>query len=193
MLQQLDGGGTLFDFFGEAEIEKVFEVLGELGGSFEIRKTLRDDQKQRLGGGQIHIRWLSFKHLANHDSKTPNIHLCAVIMSLNQLRCHPIGRPYNCVSSVLLLRQLCRKSKIGQFDFGVVPKENVVGLNVSVEPMQAVHVAQRFQSLSANERDLRFAEHYRGELLEDSRQRSGSHILENNLWMGGEKAIYERE
>mmetsp|Transcript_28850 Transcript_28850/g.67475 ORF Transcript_28850/g.67475 Transcript_28850/m.67475 type:complete len:411 (+) Transcript_28850:411-1643(+) len=59
-------------------------------------------------------------------------------MPSHQLRCHPVGGPNHRVPHVLLLRELHAKAKVCDLDLAPRVDEDVVALDVTVDPPQAV-------------------------------------------------------
>jgi hypothetical protein len=105
-------GGALVNLNGEAEVDEVTE----LGTPFGIRKrrnTINNDQAEGSKWGQVHVRRLSLGHLHRHDTKRPDINLCVVVVSSDNLRSLPVRRSDGGISFVLAFSQLYGVTKIG--------------------------------------------------------------------------------
>mmetsp|Transcript_17726 Transcript_17726/g.68758 ORF Transcript_17726/g.68758 Transcript_17726/m.68758 type:complete len:263 (+) Transcript_17726:394-1182(+) len=99
-------------------------------------------------------------------------------MAFDELWRHPVRGSDDCVPLHLLVRELCCEAKVRELDFTRVTEQDVVRLDVPVEAMQAVDVAECLQCLDHDigHLGLRQADL----LLEDCGEGAARHVLEDD-------------
>lgn len=104
-------------------------------------------------------KWrLRLGHFQGGDTERPQVTSVVVgrvgiLVAGNYLRCHPIGRADKRIPSADRSIQLCAHAKVDQLDFGIVREQYVLSLNVPVNDLVTVKIAETPQNFSGNVSD----------------------------------------
>mmetsp|Transcript_6196 Transcript_6196/g.10094 ORF Transcript_6196/g.10094 Transcript_6196/m.10094 type:complete len:286 (+) Transcript_6196:177-1034(+) len=156
MLEELSARGALVRHHAGALLDKVLELGRHRIRIFVRRSSLGHNQKESAhGGGFVHVGRLAFAHLDGHHTGAPDVDLDTVGFGLDDLGGHPVGRSDDRQSLCLLLVQLCSISEISDLDATVEGDHDVVGLDITMDDLLFVQVAETSDGLSQDQGDLR--------------------------------------
>lgn len=147
MLAELLGGGATLDIDTEADAQERLELLGQLLGLLEARGAVGGDQVQSLEGLLVEVRRLGLDHFDRHDAEGPDVDFAAVLLLLDDLGRHPVGRADHGGAFGALLGEFGAEAEVGDFDCASRGEEDVVGFDVAVDDVLAVEVDEAFAGL----------------------------------------------
>lgn len=102
-------------------------------------------------------RRLSIRELHGSDAQGPDIGLEAVPILLDDFGGHPEWRADECVALRLDVGQLGRNAKVGQLDLASLRKQDIGGLDVSMDLALLVQVLDAQQQFAADDGNVRLA------------------------------------
>mmetsp|Transcript_8082 Transcript_8082/g.19752 ORF Transcript_8082/g.19752 Transcript_8082/m.19752 type:complete len:223 (-) Transcript_8082:627-1295(-) len=126
---------------GEAFPVKVHHDLAVPVLPLELWHSLCGNQVEGPKRLLLQIGRLSLHHFNHHDPQTPNVDRLVIALTPHKLRSHPIGSSHHRVAKILLLRQLHAEAKVCNLDGSLGVDQDVVTLDVSVDPSHAVEVS----------------------------------------------------
>jgi hypothetical protein len=102
-------------------------------------------------------RRLSIRQLHGGDTQGPDVRLEAVPILLDDFGGHPEWRTNECVALRLDVGQLGRNAKVGQLDFASLRKQDIGGLDISMDLALLVQVLDAQQQFAADDGNVRLA------------------------------------
>lgn len=123
---KLLSSSTRFDIDTQADAQEALEFLAK---SFRLLQTwcaVRGNQVQCLQRLLVEVWGLGLNHLNGHNTQGPNIDLAAILLLLDNFRCHPVGCSDHGGTLAALLGQLGTETKVGDLDIASRTKQDVV-------------------------------------------------------------------
>lgn len=175
--KQLLGCGALVGDWLQAAAEEVHDG-GTPQAGLELCGRIDGDHEQSSQRRLLEKRRLAFRHLDERDAQRPNIHLRVVLVPLDELGRHPVGRADDRRALRLLTREVDGEPEISQFDFSVEVDQDVVALDVSVQPVLPVQEGEAHKHALAH---IGHVALHHGELGADNiREATTHHELQSN-------------
>lgn len=145
-------------------MQEVAEYVREIVFIFNRGCAVRSNEVESPQGRLGQIWRLSLNHLDGHDAQTPDVDLPAVILTGDDLGCHPVWRSDHCITLIVRIINLRTEAKVGcnrlvvfiekecdrirtQLDVAFHGEQDVVRLNVSMDNTLGMKMLQAVQSL----------------------------------------------
>lgn len=145
--QQLVGSSTAADVHTKTNAQEGLELLAQLLWLLQTGGTIGGNQVQSLEGLLIEVWGLGLDHLNSHDTQRPAVNLGSVLLLLDHLGRHPVGRADHGGTLTLRLSQLSTEAKVSDLDMSDTVKQDVVTLDITVNNVLAVKMGQTLASL----------------------------------------------
>lgn len=113
VLDELIRRRTALDIHAETHRQESFQLLTELLGFLQPGSTVGGDEVEGLERLLVQVRRLRLDQLNGHDTERPDIDLGAVLLLLDNLGSHPVGRADHGGAFGLGFGQLGAETKIG--------------------------------------------------------------------------------
>eukprot|EP00282_Hemiselmis_andersenii_P009134 CAMPEP_0114118806 /NCGR_PEP_ID=MMETSP0043_2-20121206/5775_1 /TAXON_ID=464988 /ORGANISM="Hemiselmis andersenii, Strain CCMP644" /LENGTH=203 /DNA_ID=CAMNT_0001211313 /DNA_START=148 /DNA_END=757 /DNA_ORIENTATION=+ len=88
--------------------------------------------------------------LNRQHTRAPDVNLFIVILRPDELRRHPVRGPHQAIAPLAFLSQLYTVAKVGKLDRAPPPEEDVVTLDVPVDPAPGVQEGKGLANLPAD-------------------------------------------
>lgn len=135
------------DVHAKTHAEESLQLLRQLLRLLQPGRAVRGDQVEGLQGLFVEVGGLGLDHLDGHDAEGPDVDLGAVLLLLDDLGRHPVGRTDHGGALGALLGELGAEAEVCDLDVAAGGEEDVVGLDVSVDDVLGVQVHETLACL----------------------------------------------
>ena len=140
--------GPTLNIDTQTHTQKRLQLLTQPLGFLQSRRPVRCDKVQSFERLFVQVGRFALDHFDRHDAKRPNVDFAAVLLLLDDLRRHPVGRADHGGTFVALFGEFGAEAEIGDFDRAAAAEEHVVGFDVAVDDVLGVEVDETFACLS---------------------------------------------
>lgn len=148
--QQLVGGSTAANVHTKTNAQEGFQLLAQLLRLLQTGGAVGGDQVESLERLLVQIWRLGLDHLDSHDTQRPAVDLGSVLLLLDNLWRHPVGRADHGGTLALRLGQLSAEAKVGDLDVANSVEQDVVTLDITMNNVLAVKMGQSLACLEEN-------------------------------------------
>lgn len=152
MSQELLSCRSSIIVLGQALGDEILKLLAEI--ALQPWGSVLGDVEEDFHGVNVAQRWFTIGHFHRRDAQRPNISLETVAILLNDFWGHPKGRSDKGVPLRLDIGQLRSDTEVSEFDLASLGKEDIGGLDISVDFAFAVEILDTKEELAAHDGDV---------------------------------------